>query len=119
MARCFFEHQEIDASLRAMFEPAFHNPIFACFLAFLDGEPAGGGGLQIHDGVAQMGGAGTLPEYRHRGVQNALFHARLEFALGAGCDLADTMAQPGTTSHRNAERRGFRVLYTRSKFALG
>ncbi|MBI3693859.1 MAG: GNAT family N-acetyltransferase [Acidobacteria bacterium] len=119
MARCYFEHQEIDASLRAMFEPAFHNPNSVCFLAFLDGQPAGCGGLLIHDGVAQIAGAGTLPEYRNRGVQSALFHSRLEFALAAGCDLAVTMAQPGTASHRNAERHGFRVLYTRSKFAAG
>jgi hypothetical protein len=84
------------------------------FLAFIDGEAVGGGAVFIHRGLALLAGAATLPPYRNRGVHAALHHARLAFALRSGCDLAAQGAEPGSTSQRNAERRGLRVAYTRA-----
>lgn len=84
------------------------------FLAYVDGEPAGGGAVLMHEGVALLAGAATLPAFRGRGVHAALHHARLALARRNGCDLAAQGAQPGSTSQRNAERRGFRVAYTRA-----
>ena len=84
------------------------------FLALIDGEPVGGGAVLIHRGLALLAGAATLPPYRNRGVHAALHRARLAFALRSGCDVAAQGAEPGSTSHRNAERRGFRVAYTRA-----
>ena len=72
--------------------------------------------MSIHNGVASLGGTGTLPEFRNRGVQKALLHARLALAAGSACDLAMVAAQPGSGSQRNIERQGFRVVYTRTKF---
>jgi GNAT superfamily N-acetyltransferase len=89
-------------------------PHVSSFLACIDGEAVGGGALFIHRGLALLAGAATLPAYRNRGVHAALHRARLEFAIRLGCDLAAQGAQPGTTSHRNAERRGLRVAYTRA-----
>jgi GNAT superfamily N-acetyltransferase len=86
----------------------------SAFLAFVDGQPAGGGAVLIHRGVALLAGAATLPAYRNRGVHAALHHARLALARRSGCDLAAQGAQPGSTSQRNAERRGLRVAYTRA-----
>lgn len=86
----------------------------SAFLAYVDGQPAGGGAILIHRGVALLAGAATLPAYRRRGVHAALHHARLALALRSGCELAMQAAEPGSTSHRNAERRGLRVAYTRS-----
>ncbi len=86
----------------------------SAFLAFIGGEPVGGGAVLIHRGLALLAGAATLPAYRNRGVQGALHHARLTLARRSGCDLAAQGAQPGSTSQRNAERRGFRVAYTRA-----
>jgi GNAT superfamily N-acetyltransferase len=88
------------------------------FLAEIDGEPAAAGSLSIHEGVALFAGAATLPEFRRRGLQTALLHARLEYAFEHGCDLAMIVAEPGSESQRNAERRGFRVAYTRLKWKL-
>jgi GNAT superfamily N-acetyltransferase len=48
-------------------------------------------------------------------VQRALLEARIEWARAQGCDLAVSMAQPGSASHRNIERFGFRIAYTRTK----
>jgi hypothetical protein len=84
------------------------------FLACINGEPAGGGAVLVHQGLALLAGAATLPPFRNRGVHAALHHARLAAARRQGCDLAAQGAQPGSTSQRNAERRGFRVAYTRA-----
>lgn len=42
----------------------------------------------------------------------------LRFAAEQGCDLAMMGAAPGSASQRNAERQGFRIAYTRIKWAL-
>jgi len=89
------------------------RPGARCFLARVCGEPAGNGALSIHDGLAALFYAATLPEFRQRGVQTALLHARLSAAVEAGCDLATVAPIPGTQSERNVQRRGFRVAYTR------
>jgi hypothetical protein len=87
-----------------------------CYLARVDGAVAGGATLTIHDGVAGLFGASTLPAFRRRGVQTALLETRLARAVAAGCDLAACLAQPGSRSQRNVMRQGFSVLYTRVKF---
>ena len=87
-----------------------------CLAAVLDGAMVAAGVLCIHDGVALLAGASTRPEWRRRGAQTALLAARLRLARRAGCDLAMLCARPGSDSHRNAERRGFMVAYTRIKW---
>ncbi len=88
------------------------------FLAELDGRPIAAGSLAIHDGVALLAGASTIPEWRQRGAQRALLESRLEYATRDGCDLGMICAEPGSASQRNAERRGFQIAYTRIKWAL-
>ncbi|MHB1310663.1 MAG: GNAT family N-acetyltransferase [Gemmatimonadaceae bacterium] len=90
----------------------------SCFVAELDGMIAGTGAMAVHDGVALLAGASTIPASRGRGVQSALLGARLEFAAAHGCDLAMMGAAPGSTSQTNAERQGFRIAYTRTKWHL-
>ncbi|HMD41294.1 MAG TPA: GNAT family N-acetyltransferase [Candidatus Acidoferrum sp.] len=92
------------------------GPKTECYLARVDGKIAGGGTLALHDGVAGLFGASTLPVARKRGVQTALLQRRLARASQAGSDLAVSLAQPGSVSQRNIVRQGFRVLYTRVKF---
>jgi len=89
------------------------------FLVEIEGEPAAAGVLAIHDGVALLGGASTIPRFRRRGAQQALMDARLGYAVRAGCDLAMISAgPPGGGSERNALRQGFRTGYTRIKWQL-
>ena len=94
--------------------PNFYTSHAACFFAWVDGQPAGGGGMYVHEGAAEFGGASTRPEFRRRGVQTALLHARLAAAREQGCDLAMAMASPGSASQRNIERVGFRLAYTKA-----
>jgi GNAT superfamily N-acetyltransferase len=87
-----------------------------CFFAELSGRPIASGGLNLAGGVALLAGASTILEARGRGAQSALLSARLAFAAERGADLAMVVTQPGSASARNAERRGFRTAYSRSKW---
>lgn len=98
--------------------PNFYAGNAACFMAWVDGQPAGGGGMYLHEGVAEMGGASTVPALRRRGVQTALLYARMAAAQSAGCDLALVLTDPGSDSQRNVERIGFRVAYTQILVSL-
>lgn len=89
-----------------------------CFLAGLDGQPGAAGTLCLHEGVAVFGGASTVPEMRRRGLQSALLQARMRYAVAQGCELAMMVSEVGSQSQRNAERSGFRIAYTRTKWRL-
>jgi GNAT superfamily N-acetyltransferase len=90
----------------------------APFLVELHGRPIATGVLAIHDRVALFAGASTIPEWRRRGAQQALLDSRFQYAAQTGCDLAMIVTAPGSSSQRNAERQGFRIAYTRIKWAL-
>lgn len=76
-------------------------------------EPVAAGELRTSGGIAWLSADGTLPAHRGRGLQAALQLARIEAGRLAGCTLAVTEAAPGTASHRNAVRAGFRPAYRR------
>ncbi len=95
------------------------RPGALAFLAELDGRAIAAGVLIIHDGVALLGGASTIPEARKQGAQASLLDSRMRYAAEHGCDIAMMSAQPpGGGSQRNAERHGFRIAYTRIKWRL-
>ena len=88
------------------------------FIAELDGQPGATGSLCLHDGVALFAGASTIPEMRRRGLQAALLEARKRYAFEHGYQLAMMVTESGSQSQRNAERKGFRIAYTRIKWRL-
>ncbi|MFN7921875.1 MAG: GNAT family N-acetyltransferase [Bryobacteraceae bacterium] len=81
-----------------------------------EGQPAGGGVSRIEDGIAMFYCGSTVPEFRGRGVQTAVIRRRIEDAVRAGCDFAVACVAPDSQSHRNYERAGFRVAYTKALF---
>lgn len=87
-----------------------------CYVAELGGAIVATGAMSVHGGVALLAGASTIPAWRGRGAQSALLATRLSHAVALGCDLAMICAAPGSTSQVNAERQGFRVAYTRTKW---
>jgi len=89
-----------------------------CFIGEVDGIPGAAGVLYMHDGVALFGGSATSPELRRRGLQAALLRERMRYAHDHGCELAMMVAEAGSDSQRNAERKGFRIAYTRTKWRL-
>jgi GNAT superfamily N-acetyltransferase len=89
-----------------------------CFLAVVDGHAVATGSLTISGDVALLAGASTIPSARRQGAQLALLAARLEYARARGANIAMMVAHPGSASQRNAERQGFRTVYTRTKWRL-
>src|SRR6185436_15928495 len=87
------EAAALAGELAELMRATSQNPRMRCFLVEQDGEPIATGSLAIHERIA------LLAEARRR-----------------GCQLAMMAAAPGGTSQRNAERRGFRVAYTRTKW---
>jgi hypothetical protein len=86
------------------------------FFAELNGKPISTGILYIFDDVALLSGDSTISEGRNRGGQSALIDARLNDAVDHGCTLAMIAASPGSQSQKNAEKNGFRIAYTRTKW---
>jgi len=115
VAQGFAEHYPVTPKLLDVMEGFAHRTDAESFLAYLDGEVAGGGAVSAFEKVGGLFGASTLPDFRRRGVQHALLGMRIEWARTKGCDLAVSIAQPASVSHRNMERFGFRVAYTRTK----
>jgi len=117
-ARGWSETPEAAAFLREFGAVSARARGVVCFVAEWDGAPIATAALAIHDGVALLAGASTDPAFRGRGAQAALLGTRLRYAMEAGCDLGMMGASPGSASQRNGERQGFRIAYTRLKWAL-
>ena len=88
------------------------------YIAELDGEAISTGMMFVNGDVAMLAGASTIPRGRNKGAQNALLHARLSHAAELGCSLAIMGASPGSQSQRNAQKNGFNIAYTRTKWQL-
>ena len=88
------------------------------FIGELDGQPIATGAMTIAGDVALLAGASTVPTARRQGAQLALLEERLRYAASKGCTIGMMVALPGSGSQRNAERHGFRIAYTRTKWQL-
>lgn len=112
------EHPELRAFLLEMGTIASERNHSKCFLASVDGIPGAAAGLAIHGQVALLAGSATIPGLRRRGLHTALLYQRLRYAAENGCDLAMIVVRPGSDSQRNAQRNGFHIAYTRTKWKL-
>jgi GNAT superfamily N-acetyltransferase len=86
---------------------------YRAYVARIGGAIAGGATVRIDGTIAQFAGAATLPAFRRRGVQTALYRARLDDAARAGCTVGVVVTQPASKSQQNAQREGFSLLYAR------
>src|SRR5438270_443592 len=95
---------------RGLIAPFYEMERALAFVASVEGKLVScGTGLVIPEHrVFALCGAGTLTEYRGRGLQTALLRARVAAALDAGCEYAVVVTQGGSASQRNVERLGFR-----------
>src|SRR5688500_1380338 len=107
-------HEPFDAGvLRRVFDDMASARGFERYLARIDGHVAGGASLRLFEGVAQLCGAATLPDYRRRGIQSSLLRHRLAESARRGCDVAVVTTLPGSKSQQNVQRAGFELLYAR------
>lgn len=116
VAQGFSEHFPVTQEILTVMKMFALGKNTECLLATVDGRVAVGATLALRGRIAGFFGASTLPDFRNRGVQTALLQARLELAAAAHCELAVSLARPGSQSERNITRQGFRCLYTRAKF---
>jgi ribosomal protein S18 acetylase RimI-like enzyme len=84
------------------------------YLVRVDGKPAAAAILFVHAGVGYFADAATDPAFRRRGLQLALLVRRLQDARAAGVDFVCSGADFLSTSHRNMERAGMRLLFLRA-----
>ncbi|PYX31097.1 MAG: hypothetical protein DMG77_07685 [Acidobacteria bacterium] len=112
--RAFFPDGAPEA-FAGLLTPLYQMDGAVTFTASIEGKiVACGAGLVIPEHrIFAVCGAGTLSEFRGRGLQTALLRARLASAAAAGCEYAVIVTQGGTTSQRNCERLGFRVAYSK------
>ncbi len=110
----FFEQAELTGEEMDVGRAIFSAPGALCYLARSEnGEPAGGGALAIHDGMANLFADSTIARFRRQGIHRDLISARIYEAMARGADLATASTLPGSTSQRNYERAGFQVVYTK------
>jgi GNAT superfamily N-acetyltransferase len=112
----FAEHYPVTQELLGIMRMFAEGKNTECYFARVDGKIAGGATVALRGRIAGLFGASTLPQFRNRGVQTALLHARMQRAAERGCELAMSIALPGSASQRNITRQEFRTLYTRVKF---
>lgn len=98
-------------------------PGWTAYAAFDGDALVATGSLFVHEQVAQLAGAATLPSHRGRGAQLALMAVRVEAAadLGAGWVTAETGSEtPGesNSSLHNMRRAGMEQLYERQNWLL-
>ena len=117
-ARGWSEFTDLADSILELMQISARRPDSLAFLAELHGRPIAAGLMAVAEGLAVLAGASTIPEARRKGAQLALLQSRLRHAAELGCDLAMMCASPGSASQRNAERQGFHIAYTRTKWGL-
>jgi GNAT superfamily N-acetyltransferase len=70
--------------------------------------------LYVRDGVGYLADASCDPKFRGRGLHAALLARRIADARQAGAGLVCSGAAYLSTSHRNMERTGMRILFNRA-----
>lgn len=101
---------EADGATAAFIRAEHRAPEVRRFLAVAGETPIAAGALTVHEDVAIVGGAATLPGHRGTGAQSALLRHRLSVAAQAGCDLVVGTARLDSVSEANLRRAGFRTV---------
>jgi len=81
------------------------------------GKAVATGSVHLHQGVANLGGAMTLPSYRRQGFQTALIRERLRIAKEYGCRFAYAATYDFLpSSYDNLIRNGFQERFRTTIF---
>ena len=91
-----------------------NRPGWKFYIAYIDDTPAAAGVMFIKDRIASLTFAATLPEFRNRGLHQALLKKRIAAAKQSECKLAVSQCSYLTQSHRNMEHVGMKLGYIRS-----
>lgn len=103
-------HEQFKRNVR----PWFGQNGWLLYIARVGTTPAAAAILFIHAGVGYFADSATDPAFRRRGLHAALLRRRLRDASAAGVDFVCSGADFLSTSHRNMERIGMRLLFLRA-----
>jgi GNAT superfamily N-acetyltransferase len=78
------------------------------FTGYVDGRPVATSALLITDGIAGIYGVATIPEFRRRGIAEAMTRHAIVRGAEAGCTIASL--QPSPMGRALYERMGFREV---------
>lgn len=84
------------------------------YLGLHNDVPAAVAVMYIKDQTASLTFAATLPAFRGQGFQSRLIQRRIHEAYDNDCKLVIGQCAYGSPSHRNMERAGMRMGYTRA-----
>jgi GNAT superfamily N-acetyltransferase len=104
----------IQAQFKANVRPWLGEPGWSLYLIRVDGRPVATAILFVHAGVGYFADAATDPPFRRRGLHSALLNRRLQDARATGAEFVCSGADFLSTSHRNMERAGMRLLFLRA-----
>ena len=91
-------------------------PAWRLYLAEIDGEAAAVAVSFLHEKAAYFADVCVHPKFRGRRLQSALLARYQLDARSQGADLLCSQATFGSTSHRNIERAGLRLLCTQAEW---
>lgn len=100
---------EVDGVVASFLTAEHQLPVMQRFFVLEREAPIAAAAMTIHDDVAVLGGASTLPAHRRQGAQSRLLRHRLRVAAQAGCTLAVATARPESLSAANLRRAGFSI----------
>jgi ribosomal protein S18 acetylase RimI-like enzyme len=116
LTRSFHPNGDAPEGFADVLAPMFQIENVLTFLACVNENPVGAAAALIipQFQILALFGAGTLPEFRGRGIQTMLLLERMKAAKHAGCEFAVVVTQGGSTSERNCLRQGFQVAYSKA-----
>jgi GNAT superfamily N-acetyltransferase len=110
VATCFnWTKEQADARRSNFFERAKDPKVRENeigYLARLNGKPVADSRVILSTGIAYLGGASTLPDYRGQKIYSTLLRKRLEAAHARGYNVAAIHAEP--MSRRVVSKYGFK-----------
>lgn len=95
-------------------EVLFEIPGWEFYVAYKQEVPVGIAVLHVQGELATLAAAATLPGYRNTGVQSGLLQKRIDVAIEKGARYITSEATYGSGSHRNMERAGLKLAYTKA-----
>lgn len=84
------------------------------YIGFYNEEPAAVAVMHMKDQMASLTFAATLPQFRQLGLHTQLLLRRIHDAYKNGCKLIVGQCAYCSSSHRNMERVGLKIAYTRA-----
>jgi ribosomal protein S18 acetylase RimI-like enzyme len=99
---------------KANVRPWLGEPGWSLYVAGIAGRPVAAAILFVHSGVGYLADSATDPAFRGQGLHTALLYRRMRDASAAGVDFVCSGAAFLSTSHRNMERAGMRLLFLRA-----